>query len=426
MSTNSSVPDSAISLENVYGNDEKIIFHQRNRYKKLSDNYEKIFGVIPEKYFSSPGRTEISGNHTDHNHGKVIAASINLDSIAAASPNNNEVVLYSEKYTEPFLVNLNNTEPVEEEKASTLALIRGIAAGFKNNGYRIGGFNAYISSDVLIGSGLSSSASVEVLIGTIFNHFYNNGKVSNEEIAIIGQYAENNYFGKPCGLMDQLACAIGGIIEIDFYNPKKPIIKKIEFDFLSTGYKLIVVDTEANHADLTKDYVAIPEEMKQVAKYFNKEYCSEISLEELIQKIKSLREKVSDRAILRAIHFFEENKRVDKQINALNKNDFNEFIRLVNESGNSSYKYLQNIYSPRNVEKQNLSLALAMTDIFIKEKGKGACRVHGGGFAGTIQVFLPENVIEEYKSFISKIFNESSVKVLSIRNIGAICINNII
>jgi galactokinase len=277
----------------------------------------------------------------------------------------------------------------------------------------------------MIGSGLSSSASIEVLIGTIFNHFYNDGKVSSEEIAIIGQYAENNYFGKPCGLMDQVACATGGIVEIDFFNPQKPIIKKINFDFLSTGYKLIVVDTEVNHADLTEDYSAIPLEMKQVAKYFNKEYCSELSIEELLSEIKSLRKKVSDRAILRSIHFLEENKRVDKQVEALNKNNFNDFLKLVNESGNSSYKYLQNIYSPNNIEEQGVSLALALSDIFIKENGKGACRVHGGGFAGTIQAFLPEELINDYKTFITKVFKEDSVKVLSIRHYGAVCLTNI-
>ena len=412
------------SLQSIYGCDEKIISIQKNRYKKLSENFEKTFGTKPELFFSSPGRTELSGNHTDHNHGKVIAASINLDSIAAASPNNDEVVLSSEGFTDPFIINLHSTQPVDEEKGSTNALIRGVAAGFRNRGYSIGGFNAYIFSDVLIGSGLSSSASIEVLIGTIFNHFYNKGKISSEEIAIIGQYAENNFFGKPCGLMDQLACAIGGIIKIDFSNPQNPIINKLEFDFSSTGYKLIIVDTEADHTNLTGDYAAIPEEMKRVANYFNKEFCSELSLEELIKNIKSARENVSDRAILRAIHFLQENLRVDKQINALNKNDFDEFLRLVNESGDSSYKYLQNIYSHQNIEKQNISLALAMTEIFIKQKGKGACRIHGGGFAGTIQVFIPEKLVDEYKSHMSKLLNERSIKVLSIRNKGVLLLNN--
>ena len=424
MSTNPSIADLAVPLQSIYGSDRRIISEQEIRYKKLSENFEEIFGIRPEKFFSSPGRTEICGNHTDHNHGKVIAASINLDSIAAVSANDKDVILYTAQYEEPFIVNLNNTKPVEEERSSTTALIRGVADGFKNYGYKIGGFNAYISSDVLIGSGLSSSASIEVLIGTIFNHLYNNGKVSGEEIAIIGQYAENKFFGKPCGLMDQLACAIGGIIEIDFYNPQKPIIKKLEFDFSSTGYKLIIVDTEANHSDLTEEYAAIPEEMKQVANYYHKEFCSELSFDEIIQKMKSLRGKVSDRAILRAIHFLQENIRVDKQIDALNRNDFNEFLRLVNESGDSSYKYLQNIYSPQNIEKQNVSLALAMTDVFIKERGKGACRVHGGGFAGTIQVFVPLPLVEEYKSYMSKLVNEKSVNVLSIRDKGVLLLNN--
>jgi galactokinase len=418
--------DQEVSLQDLYRSDEKILDYQRSRYKTLTNRFEDIFKSRPAKYFSSPGRVEISGNHTDHNHGKVIAASINLDSIAAASPNSdNEVVVYSETYSEPFIVDLRNIKPVEKEKTSTKALIRGIAAGFRNNGYNVGGFNAYVSSDVLIGSGLSSSASIEVLIGTIFNKFYNDGKVSGEEIAIIGQFAENNYFGKPCGLMDQIACITGGIVEIDFYNPRKPIIKKIDFDLQATGYKLVVVDTEASHVDLTEDYAAIPEEMKRVAKYFNKEYCSDITLEELFDQIKLLRKVVGDRAILRAIHFLEENKRVEKQIRALNKNNFEVFLSLVNESGGSSYKYLQNIYTPQNVNEQSISLALAISDIFIREKGKGACRVHGGGFAGTIQVFLPKELIEGYKSYISKIFNEDSVKVLSIRNYGVVCLTDL-
>jgi galactokinase len=415
--------DPEVTLQELYSSDEKILDYQRSRYKTLTNCFEDIFKSRPVKYFSSPGRIEISGNHTDHNHGKVIAASINLDSIAAASPNNdNEVVLFSETYPKPFKVDLSNIKPIEEEKNSTRALIRGIAAGYKNTGYTVGGFNAYVSSDVLIGSGLSSSASIEVLIGTIFNKFYNNGKVPSEEIAIIGQYAENKYFGKPCGLMDQVACIIGGMVEIDFYNPEKPIIKKIDFDFQATGYKLVVVDTEANHANLTEDYAAIPEEMKRVAKYFNKKYCSEITMEQLFNQIKLLKEVVGDRAVLRAIHFLEENKRVEKQKCALNKNDFEEFLSLVNESGNSSYKYLQNIYSPHNVENQKVSLALAISDIFIKRIGKGACRVHGGGFAGTILLFLPEESIANYKAYVRKVFKEDSVKVLSIRHHGAVCL----
>jgi galactokinase len=410
------------SLQTLYGENEKVINAQIDRYNKLSKKFENIFGTKPAKFFSTPGRTEISGNHTDHNHGMVIAASINLDSIACVTEADSVVELHSEGYEKPFIVQLDNLKSMDCESGTTTSLIKGIAYGLINKKYKIGGFKACISSDVLQGSGLSSSASIEVLIGTIFNHLYNNGDVPAMEIAKIGQFAENVYFKKPCGLMDQLACAVGGIISIDLNNPENPLINKINFDFHSTGYKLIVVDTEANHADLTDDYAAIPNEMQQVAKYFNKKFCSEISLEELLPKINSLRDKVSDRAILRAIHFFEENRRVQKQIDALNKNDFEEFLSLVNESGNSSYKYLQNIYSPHNVEKQEVSLALALSDIFIKEKGKGACRVHGGGFAGTIQLFLPDELVDDYKTFITKVFKEDCMKVLTVRQWGAVCI----
>ncbi len=411
-------------LVNLYG--EVNLNYQKNRYSNLAESFKEKFNTQPEKYFSAPGRTEISGNHTDHNHGKVIAASINLDSIAAASPYEvNEVNLYSEGFKELFKVNIEETSPVSLEVGTTKSLIRGIAAGFKERGYLTGGFNACITSDVLIGSGLSSSASVEVLIGTIFNHFYNEGNIPNEVIAMIGQYAENNFFGKPCGLMDQMACAVGGIIEIDFYNPDKPLIKKSKFDIDTTGYRLIVVDTGGSHIDLTNDYASIPKEMKLVANYFNKKFCSEISLNELLPEIKSLRKKIGDRAIIRSIHFLEENERVEKQIKALAENNFTEFLKLVNESGDSSFKYLQNIFSPTKTDEQGVSLALSLTDIFIKEKGKGACRIHGGGFAGTILVFLPDDLIKEYKSYISQVFTEDAVKILTIRKTGAVCLNNI-
>jgi galactokinase len=411
-------------LQDIYKRGE--LSYQKERYEKLSVMFKQAFNHSPEKYFSSPGRTELSGNHTDHNHGKVLAASINLDSIAAASANDkNEVVLFSEGYSEPFKVNLENLEPVQEEKNTTASLIRGVASGLKNNGYDIKGFNAVITSDVLIGSGLSSSASIEVLIGTIFNHLFNDGQISSTEIAITGQFAENNFFGKPCGLMDQLACATGGIIKIDFSDPAKPEIQQVNFDFDSTGYKLLVVDTEANHSDLTEDYASVPNEMKAVADYFIKNFCSEISMDDLLSEIKSLRKKVGDRAVLRAIHFLQENKRVEKQSNALLDNKFDEFLSLVNESGNSSYKYLQNIYSHHNIKEQSVSLALALTEKFIKENEKGACRIHGGGFAGTILVFLPEDLVNAYKKFISNLFSEESVKVLSIRKFGASSLNNI-
>ena len=408
-------------LKKLYGNNPDKIEYQKKRYDNVSKEFQTHFGKMQVKYFSSPGRTEISGNHTDHNHGKVIAASINLDSIAIASINNtNKVILYSEQFDEPSKIDLTILHPIEEEKGTTASLIRGIAKGFKNHGYNIGGLNISLSSDVLIGSGLSSSASIEVLIGSIFNHLYNADKIPTEEIAIISQYAENNFFGKPCGLMDQIACVTGGIVTIDFNDPCKPLVEKINFDFASTSYSVLVVDTGGSHADLTEEYSGIPTEMKQVAKYFSKEYCRDISLETLLKNIGKMRGKISDRSILRAIHFIKENERVEKQVKALKENDFELFLKLVNESGNSSFKYLQNIYSPKNVNSQGISLALALSDIFVQKHGKGACRVHGGGFAGTIQVFLPKDLVDEYMQFMSDLFDENAVKILSIRNKGAI------
>ncbi len=423
MSINLSDADQEISIQNLYGND----FHngyQKNRYRKLLNDFEKIFGEQQVRYFSSPGRTEISGNHTDHNHGKVIAASVNLDSIAVVSRNDtNEVIFYSEQFEEPFKVDLNLLNPIEKEKSTSASLVRGIASGLIKRDYKIGGLNIFLSSDVLIGSGLSSSASIEVLIGTIFNYFFNDGAIQSNEIAVISQYAENVYFGKPCGLMDQIACVTGGIVAIDFNDPKKPLVEKINFDFSSTGFSLLVVDTGGNHADLTDDYSSITNEMKQIANYFNKDYCRDLDLDNLLKTLKDTRTKISDRAILRAIHFIEENKRVDKQIKALKENNFEQFLKLVTESGNSSFKYLQNIYSQKNPNNQSLSLALALSDIFIQKQGKGASRVHGGGFAGTIQVFLPNNLVDEYRQFMSGAFDKDAVRVLSIRNQGALCLS---
>ncbi len=399
---------------------------QLKRYNNLLQIFYQKFPDSEYKFFSTPGRTEICGNHTDHNLGKVVAGSINLDSIAVASHNDdNTATLFSVGYDKHFSVNLNNLKPIHEESQSTEALIRGVAAGLIKNGFKIGGFNAVIQSDVIVGSGLSSSASIEVLIGSIFNQFYNNSTVTQTELAKIGQYAENNFFGKPCGLMDQVACATGGIITIDFNNPENPLIDKINFDFQSTGYKLIVVDTEANHADLTDDYASIPKEMKDIAKYFKKDFLNQITFQQLVSKLKPIRKEVGDRAALRAIHFLEENKRVDRLVETLKKNNFGEFLNIINESGNSSYKYLQNIYSTHNYNEQGVSLALALSDLFIKEHGAGACRVHGGGFAGTIQVFLPDESVNEYTNFISNAFDEKSVKVLSIRNYGSVCLNDL-
>lgn len=419
MNIKNSLTDSKILLHELYKGDEKLISYQRNRYKKLSAEFEQNFKSTPSNYFSSPGRTEISGNHTDHNHGLVIAASINLDSIAAASVNNvNEVILFSDGYKEPFKVKLNNLKPVESEAGTTNALIRGIASRFFEKGFSAGGFNACITSDVIKGSGLSSSASIEVLIGTIFNHLYNDGRIPSSEIAKIGQYSENVFFKKPCGLMDQMACAVGGIVSINFNYLENPVIEKINYEFAQENYSMVIVHTGGSHISLTNDYAAIPTEMREVAAAFNKKNCNEISYKEFLSGVKTLRNKVSDRAILRAYHFYKENERVKKQVAALRSKDFNRFLNLANESGNSSFKYLQNIYSSNDPMYQPVSVALAFTEDFINKVGEGACRIHGGGFEGTIQVFLNNKFVDEFIIYISGISDSFKVINLNIRQIG--------
>ena len=407
------------SLNKLYSPDK--LEYQYQRFEKLIDAFSTRFQSNNVRLFSSPGRSEICGNHTDHNHGKVIAASINLDSIAVVEKTNNNVItILSEGFPEEFKVELTFLNPIENEKESTNALIRGIAARFKELDYNIGGFNAYITSDVLRGSGLSSSASIEVLIGSILNNLYNSSSIPLEQLAIIGQYAENVYFGKPCGLMDQMACAVGNIITIDFKDPGNPIVKKIDFNFEKENYKLVVVDTGGNHADLTDDYASIPNEMKSIAKAFNKDVCREINSTDLLAKITELRVSHGDRAVLRAFHFLQENKRVDKAIQSLEKSDFEEFLKMIRASGNSSFKWLQNIYTNKNITEQGITLALAITEQFLDELNIGACRVHGGGFAGTIQVFLPKVHVADYINLMTPIFGQNSVQSLDIRSSGVV------
>jgi galactokinase len=409
----------------LYGRDEKIVQEQIRRYERLVTQFQKHFSGEPAYLFSSPGRTEIGGNHTDHNSGRVLAASVNLDTIAAVSENGkNEVKISSETFPKPFVVDLDELKPQTKEEGTTTSLIRGIAARFKELGYKIGGFNAFITSDVLIGSGLSSSASVEVLIGTIFNSLFNSGKINSETIAVIGQYAENNYFNKPCGLMDQMTIAVGGIVAIDFKNSGEPAITKVDFDLSSHDYSILVVDTGGNHADLTEDYASIPREMKSVAHELGKLVCRDITLEQLLDKIPMLREKPGDRAVLRAMHFIMENERVVKQVAALENDDLERFLELINESGSSSFKWLQNCYTPKNPEEQGITLALALTEQYLMEcNEEGACRVHGGGFAGTIQVFMPNAITEEYIQRMEKIFGHNSVEILNVRSFGPLYLN---
>ncbi len=426
-SENRSILQTSKSIERLtilYGNDPLIIKSQQDRYQHLLNTFSTKFSDGEIQLFSTPGRTEIGGNHTDHNHGRVLAASVNLDSIAAASKSDDDTVtVHSQGYDDPFCVQLDDLTPRKEEQETTTALIRGMAARLKELGYRIGGINACIQSNVLVGSGLSSSASIEVLIGTLFNTLFNEGTISAEDIAQIGQYAENTYFNKPCGLMDQMTCAVGGIITIDFKNPSDPMVRKVNFDFSTQDYKLLVVDTGGNHADLTEDYASVPREMKAVAQELGAGVLRDIPADQLMPQIPWLREKVGDRALLRTLHFFHDNQRVLEQVESLEQGDFNRFLSLVQDSGNSSFKWLQNCYTTKNPVEQGLSLALALTEDYIHKHGEGACRVHGGGFAGTIQVFLPAGKLESYIRMIEEIFGKGSVLVLTIRPIGSIHIN---
>ncbi len=390
---------------------------QKIRYAKLSESFKIRNGEYPRRYFSAPGRTEVSGNHTDHNHGKVLAAAVNLDVIAGVTPREDSlVIIKSEGFDKEDRVDISDLTVHDEETTHSASLIRGVAKGLVDRGYKIGGFVAYTASNVLKGSGLSSSAAFEVLVGTIFNHLYNNGEVSDVEIAQIAQYAENVYFGKPSGLMDQMASSVGGFITIDFADTEKPIITPISFDLANHGHALCIIDTKGSHADLTPEYAAIPYEMKSVAAYFGKSFLREITKEDVLENIIPLREKCGDRAILRALHFFDENDRVDMLVSALKASNFSFFKKGILSSGNSSYKYLQNVYANISPNEQGVSLALNIIEMLLD--GEGAHRVHGGGFAGTVQAFVPIGKLEHFKEGIEKVFGEGSCHVLNIRAVG--------
>ncbi len=411
-------------MKKLYGTDQKVLTKHIKRFQQLEEDFHKYFGDADLHYFSTPGRVEISGNHTDHNHGMVLAASIDLDSIAVASKNyENKIVLYSEGHDGPFAVKLDELTAKEEEKGTTNALIRGIVSKFNELSAKIGGLNICMSSNVLMGSGLSSSASLEVLIGTVINCLYNDHSFSPKELAAIGQYAENEYFGKPCGLMDQMACAVGGIIFIDFKDPQNPIVEKVKYDFGKEKFYTLVVDTGGNHVDLTEDYASIPKEMKAIAGTMGAKVLREISEEQLYKKLQELRIKHGDRAVLRSLHFINENERVIDQVAALEAGDFSKFLNIVEASGNSSYKLLQNIYTTKNIREQGIAIALALTEKYIAKVHGGTCRVHGGGFAGTILVFLPNGQIENYLAEIESVFGEGCAKVLSFRQHGTLCLN---
>lgn len=403
----------------LYGKKEEEIASQQKRYAEAVDEFSKIFsGHETVSLYSAPGRTEVGGNHTDHQRGIVLAAAVNLDVIAVVALNNDNIVRIQSKGFPMDTVELANLEITEQEKGSSSALICGIIARFRELGYQIGGFDAYTTSNVLKGSGLSSSAAFENLVGTIVNCEFNQGKVSAVEIAKISQYAEVHYFGKACGLMDQMVSSVGGFVSIDFFDTEQPKIEKVDFDFADCGYALCIVDTKGNHADLTPEYVAIPTEMKEVAKFFGKEVLREVEEQEFYQNIAKLRECVSDRAVLRAIHFFQDNSTALKEAEALKQNDFETFKALVKSSGDSSFKFLQNIYANSNPAEQGVGVGLAVSEHILN--GRGVCRVHGGGFAGTIQNFVPNDLVETYRKTIEGVFGEGSCYVLSIRPLGGV------
>lgn len=406
-------------LEALYG--REAISAQKARYIKAIKEFTALYGDGREvAAYSVAGRTEISGNHTDHNHGRVIAGSLNLDIIAIASPSAGTTIrVKSEGFPEDVVDFGTYNAPDKAKYGSSASIIAGMCAGFKKNGHAIGGFDAYTTSNVLKGSGMSSSAAFEDMIGNILSYIYNDGKVDNVEIAKLAQYAENEFFGKPCGLMDQVACAVGGIVGIDFADTSAPVIEKMDFDLSKAGYNLCIVSTGGNHADLTDDYASVPAEMKSVAYELGKNFLREVDENDVIAAIPTLRGKVGDRAIIRALHFFEENKRVDAQKAALKAGDLDGFFRGVLASGKSSFCYLQNVYTTKNVSEQGLSLALCLADRYLAGK-KAAFRVHGGGFAGTIQAFVPECDAEGFRKLMDSAFGEGACLILRIRPYGAL------
>lgn len=394
------------------------------RFNSIREQYEKEFGQIRELvYVSAPGRTEIGGNHTDHQHGCVLAGSVNLDIIAVAAKNDDNIIRIKSEGYPVDEINLNELAPDKNEFGKSSALIRGIAARFKELGFAVRGFNAYTSSNVLKGSGLSSSAAFEVLVANIINALFCEEKVSPVEIAKIGQYSENIYFGKPCGLMDQMASSIGGAVFIDFKTPDNPRIKKIEFDLAKEGYALCIIDTGADHADLTDEYAAIPSEMRAAANFFGKDYLREVDKNKFLAEISKLREHIGDRAVLRAYHFFKENERAFKEAKALEEKDFETFLELVKESGRSSYMYLQNVNVTGAKSGQAIGIVLALCEEYLQ--GKGAYRVHGGGFAGTVQAFVPLENLDDFKQNIEKSVGTGKCHILSIRSNGGTVLKRI-
>ncbi len=391
-------------------------------YEQLKQQFRACFGREARYVFSAPGRTELGGNHTDHQLGRVLAGAVSVDTAAAVAPNGERVIrLQSDGY--PLcLVSLDELEIRPEDFGTTLSLIRGVAAGIAAEGHALTGFDAYVCSRVLPGSGLSSSAAFEVLLGTILNHLDGCG-LDAVRIAQIGQFAENRYFGKPCGLMDQMASSVGGIVTIDFADRDHPAVEPLDFDFAACGHALCIVNSGADHADLTDEYAAIPREMAEVCRVFGKAHLREVDEAEFYARLPEVRTIAGDRAALRAMHIFDDNRRVAQQVDALKAGDFARFLELVNESGRSSWLYLQNVVPTGSTRHQELALSLALAARLLQ--GRGACRVHGGGFAGTIQAFVPLDLLESFRVGMEAVLGAGSCQVLSIRREGGVLLGEV-
>lgn len=390
----------------------------KGRLEDLNAGFAAAFGVAPERYFSAPGRTEISGNHTDHQRGRVLAAAVDLDIRAAVRLNGTDTIRVLSQGYPMCQVSLRELTPKAEEINTTAALIRGVVAGFVQRGCPVAGFDAYAQSSVLPGSGLSSSAAFEVLMGTIINHLFFECRATAPEVAGIGQYAENVFFGKPCGLMDQTASAVGGMVSIDFADPENPVITTVDFDFAACGHAVCIIDSGASHADLTQDYAAIPREMGAVSAYFGKKVLREVDPEDFCRAIPALRQQCGDRAVLRAIHFYQENDRVPRQVAALEAGNFDAFLAMETESGQSSYMYLQNVTPAGNTADQAVAVALALCQQLLA--GRGAYRVHGGGFAGTVQAFVPMDLLDSFRTGIDAVLGPGACQLLSVRQAGGV------
>ena len=405
-------------LEPVYGKDAPSAAY---RLRELMLEYGETFPCSDDAetlLFSTPGRTELGGNHTDHQHGHGLAASVNLDTIACVVPNNSQTIRIKSRHHRLAEVDLSDLSVKKEETGNSVSLLRGVAARLTQLGYTMGGFDAYTTTRVLRGSGLSSSAAFEVLTATIMNQLFCGGALSSTELAKVGQYAENVYFGKPCGLMDQMACATGGVIVIDFKDPDNPDLRRVQVDLSRFGHALCIIDTRASHADLTADYAAITQEMRQVAACFGREILRDVSFDQFRESLATVRATCGDRAALRAYHFFRDDQRVLLECDDLEKGDFDTFLHHVRQSGRSSFMYLQNVSNYRESRSQPVALLLALAEDLLE--GRGACRVHGGGFAGTIQAFVPLDILSSFVAGMEAVAGQGACHVLSFRNVGSV------